>query len=263
MAQDAFGFVRIEMPREEVQRQLTLLHEREELLEIAGEGLDELLLLPVVTSIGRIKTAGRIAADLEQGEALLQMRGCRGVEFEVLFRRASPHRIVVRFIPYLPVFDIPLESVCPPFIVVTHDVLTDTRPFRWILRRIDIVGLDLVVILNRLAETEEDLHARVDDALEIAVRKREVVALRIILVSSEIREHIMDVHELSAPCAEGVMRAHERDVRVMHLPLHVIEPNRRVVDAVELLHRTRHLAEVDDHRREHRDNQRIHNLLLS
>ena len=159
------------------------------------------------------------------------------VHLEELLLRALPHRWILGFVPYFPIFYAPLEAMRPSFVVVPDDMLADPRPFREVLRRIDVVRLDFPVVLNRHTKPIEDFAPGLDKRLQVRVRKGKVVACRIVLVGVEVREHVRDVYIVRAtPRSTGVMRPHKRDSSPAEFVLLPIQPHRSVVNAVKRLY---------------------------
>ena len=160
-------------------------------------------------------------------------------------------RQVVRLVPDLPVRDLPLVAVGPAFGVVADHVLADARPLREVLRREDAVRLAdrPRVVLDRHAEAEVRLHVVVHEGLEIQVRVREVVALRIVLVRVEVAEDVGDVHpQVLAEHAADVVQAHVRHARLLQVAEHgEIRPEeqRPLPGGMYRLDGTRRRSEVD------------------
>lgn len=165
----------VAVPREEVYRRAALMY----VLEEALEEIEKILAPrrdsagPLTETVGgrvledSVEAAGRVAPDLYLiSEALLQVLRGDVVELVILLRRAGPHLVFVsrrlvsvRLVPDLPVLYAVFEAVCPAFIVVPYDVLTDPRPLVVVGRRVDPVRAYLLIIFDRDAETVDRLRA--------------------------------------------------------------------------------------------------------
>ena len=206
----------------------------------------------------------RGTADLQLGELPLQVLRRDLEELEELLLRAAPHpgqtrlppvHVDVRLVPDLPVLDVPLETVRPAPVVVTDDVLADPRPLGEVLGRPHVVALRGV--LDALAEAEERLGAGRAHVAQVGVGHGEVVALRVVLVRVEVREHRRDVGHVVAAVHDvlgRVVRARERDARgavlgEVAVPRVGAAAHGAVVHGVHRLHRTAVGGEVHRHRR--------------
>ena len=103
------------------------------------------------------------ATDLDVRKTRTQVTGRSNIKLIELFQCPRPCarvrkltaflHIQIRFIPYLPLFDVIMESVCPSLVIMPDDVLADPCPLLIVLRRIDAVFL--CAMLDGLAEAVE------------------------------------------------------------------------------------------------------------
>ena len=132
-------------------------------------------------------------------EALFQMECGDTIKFIELCRSTAPAELVVgvivikiRLVPNFPVFDVPMIAVCPSFVVVADDMLTDDRPLVKVLWRQSSVFL--AVMLNAVAEAVENPGSCFQDGLQIFVGNGKIVRVFIIRVRVEIRKNTNDVN---------------------------------------------------------------------
>ena len=182
------------MPGEEVQGHIPFPHFRKKKFVPFGDG-----------PYTRVCTGHCGTADEKIGKAALEVLDGNFEEVVELLGRAGPATRInlplvvvpleVGLVPDFPVLDIEVEAVGPTFIVVTDDMLAYLRPLFVVLGRIDIVLFQRLV-LDALAKTVENLHARILNALYISVGKGKVIRLRLVWILREIRENDGDIHHV-------------------------------------------------------------------
>ena len=177
------------------------------------------------------------------------MVGGDAVQFVKLFAGSEPHRRIFGFVPNLPIFDVPMMTVSPAFIVVSDYMFANARPLGEILWRINVVRLDPIVIFNRRSEAIIDAATGVNYRFKIFVGKCKVVVFGVGFVCIEIREDIGDVNKMSAaPCSVGVMGAHKWDAGVLKfflLAAPCVIAHRSIVDSVKGLNAPGTFAKIN------------------
>ena len=121
----------------------------------------------LVRTDARIVAAAAVGANLQVRELRLQVRCDRAVEFDILGERTTPHRVLVvvrvvlRFVPDLPVGDFHLEAVCPALGVVPDYVFADATPLGVVFGGQDVHRRVSVrhEVLDGHAQTEKRFHA--------------------------------------------------------------------------------------------------------
>ena len=102
--------------------------------------------------------------------------------------------IQIRFIPYLPVLDIIMESVCPSLVIMSDDVFADPGPLHIVLRR--VYAIFFRAMLDGQAEAVERFGSCIYHIGNEHISVHEIIRRRIIHRSAPIREHRIDVHTM-------------------------------------------------------------------
>ena len=139
-------------------------------------------------------------------ELRLQVFLRRSVEVEILLECAAPHGVrfrrllAVRLVPYLPVVDLPLESVRPAFGVVAHDPFAYLRPLEVVLRREYLARSEINdIVFDRHPKTEVRCNSVCDQCMQQVVGECERVRRGILWISVEVLEEIWNVYVYSLP----------------------------------------------------------------
>ena len=189
------------------------------------------------------------------GESGLQVLGRDLVKANIFLERALPHPVpldrlpVLRLVPDLPMRDLHAVAVSPALRIVADHVLTDARPFREVLRRIDAVGADGVGVLNRDAKPEIRLNAILLQRLHQQIRKGEIIVLRLCLICIKVPEDVRDVNvDVLAERSSDVMQSRIRNARLLKIikqAVAIIAKNRRLPDPIDRLDHSSRCVKVD------------------
>ena len=179
LAHGLFGVNAVPVPTEEVWRDSCLLARRQ---EFARKRF--------------VEPRQRGAAYLQFRELALEPLQTRNEKIDELVARSAPARRNIRLIEKLPVFDVPVEAVCPAPRVVAHNPREGFGVFYVILRIQGVGGVLVARVLYGRAETVEHLHlARLLHGRKEIVGRLEEVVLRVFRIEVQKREDEMCVDD--------------------------------------------------------------------
>ena len=236
---DARRFAVVHMVREEVQRDVFLLH----IVKEIGS---------VLARIGESRSA-----DFQIREALFQVPGSRLIQFVELLHGTAPgarirfpavtRLVQVGFVPDFPVLDSHMVSVGPALVVMADNVFAYPGPLLIILRR--VYAVFLLLMLDALAQAEERLSAGFKHILQDNVAHRKVVGLGRVDIGVEVGEYLVDVDTVAAVFGSqrGVVRAGIRNPKILVFRHRHFRG--AVVRGIHRFHRTQDGGRIDlDHR---------------
>ena len=191
------------------------------------------------------KAATGISAEFKIWEALFEVICRHTVKFVELLLCSSPHRGIFGLIPYLPILNIMIESVCPALIVVADYMLADPCPLVKILWRIDVIRLYIPVVLDSNTKTVKYLRARLDDISDVSVGESEIIVFGIVLVGVKISENIWNINVMcSSKRTHSIVGSHIRNTCIGKCLHRLTKCRGRVIHTVKRLHFRSHLIKI-------------------
>ena len=130
----------------------------------------------------------------------------------------------IGFVPYFPILDIKLKTVCPALIVMTDNMLADDCPFPEVLWGMDAVFFYFV--LDSVSESVKHLCVCQIAALNVLIGERKIIIFGISGICIEIGENIVNVDHMLLPVAviEGrIVGSRIRNTRVFEFIQIVVE----------------------------------------
>lgn len=191
------------MPGKEIERERIAPAAREEIRDKCRRLED--------TAGERAGMADTRSADFKSRKFALDPSRSRGIEAKVILIAAGPHRgAILGLVPNFPVTNSIAKSIGPAVVIMPDDPEADlSPPFRVFGRVNEAFG---VRVLNAFAQAIDDLHPGGQDTLQILVREREVVRVRVGRVGGRVPKDGVNIdHVGGRPLA--IVQASEGNVQ--------------------------------------------------
>ena len=199
------------MPGEEIQGRIAFADIFEKAIQKFKEELGKLGCLSAdIPQVGiliiGIEAAVSISANLDAvTKDRLQMSSRRVIQLVELLRCSLPHGrgflciAIIGLVPNFPVTNRILKSIRPTVDIMGHHMLADHRPFLKILRGIEAVRFEHMIIFDGHTQTEKGLTTMLHKLLDDAICKGKIIGCGIVGIRIEITEEIRNVHIQTSP----------------------------------------------------------------